>query len=113
MIYLPVMRELVEKVIETEKKSANLVSEAREKAIAIQSSADREASGIIEDAHAKVSLIIDSAIKKAEEEAVTLQKEEITVAEAEIACLRKEMELRLEGVAAKAIELIIQGNEGS
>lgn len=105
------MKELVEKVLETEKRAAALVSEAREKAAAIQSEADRDASGIIEKAKVKASGIVESAVRKAEEDVAALRAERISETEKELDRFREEMRLRLDTITARAVELVIRGEE--
>ncbi len=103
------MKELVEKVLETERQAAERVTRARQEAVKIQSDADRESSGIIEEAKIKASGIIEEAVRQAEAEGRSLREERFSIARDEVGQFRNEMKDRFGPVIREAVEMVIQG----
>ncbi len=103
------MKELVEKVLETEKQAAERVARAREEAARIQSDADRKSSVIIENARLEAAGIVEEAVRQAEAEGRKIREERFASARSEAGQFREGMKGRFEPVIRAAVGMIIQG----
>jgi V/A-type H+-transporting ATPase subunit G/H len=103
------MKELVEKVLETEKQAAERVARAREEAAKVQSDADRESSVIIENARLEAAGIVEEAVRQAEAEGRRVQEERLASARSEAEQFRDGMKDRFGPIIRAAVGMVIQG----
>ncbi|ADK82212.1 V-type ATP synthase subunit E family protein [Sediminispirochaeta smaragdinae] len=103
------MKELIERVLETEKNAAGRVENARSESARIQSEADQKAASIIDEARAEASRRIDAAVKAAESEAHSIRDQRLQATDEDIEAYRKRVEGRFDLILDEAVKLIIHG----
>lgn len=104
----PIMRDLVQEILQAEKRAEELLQHAREEAAGITAQADTEAKKKVADARAKAQEIIGQTVQQLRREAEEIRKRTIEEAEHKSRALANRSDVPLDDLADQVARMIIK-----
>ena len=101
------MQEIIDEVLEAERKAEQMIAEARKRQGEIRKAAEEEAARGLEEAHTAAQRLMEEKIGRARKEAEREHQRRIQEAEAEGADYMAHHESRLEGILEEAVSLVV------
>jgi vacuolar-type H+-ATPase subunit H len=102
------MRDLVQEILEAEKRAEELLQHAREKAAGIKTQADAEVKAKIAEARAKAQGLVGRSVRQIRLEAEEIRKKRIEEAEVKSRALASRSDVSLDDLADEVAQMIIE-----
>jgi vacuolar-type H+-ATPase subunit H len=101
------MRDLVQEILEAEKKAEELLQHAREEAARIAAQADTEAKAKVAEARARVQELLGQTVQRLRAQAQEIRKQQIEEAEKECRAQANHGDVTLDDLVDQVAKMII------